>query len=275
MQCVNPFITNDGISVRCGKCYPCQITRIQSWVYRLQQQDRVSLTSHFVTLTYNTDNVPIIQNKWPMTLRKKDLQDYFKRLRKRAPNLKYMAASEYGGLKWRPHYHAIIYNAHELDIIRAWAIDGKAIGDVFLGKVTEESIAYCFKYLQKTKKVPLNQYDNRERERAFYSKGLGLNWVNSKQSEYHFYNGQVIPERGYLVTKSGHKIAMPRYYKQKQFTEEQRMEINIAAEEQAYQNELKAMQDPNYYIIKSAKRIADFDIRKKIEKNNEISSKIQ
>lgn len=232
------------------------------------------MCSKFVTLTYNTDNVPIIKSKYPMTLRKKDLQDYFKRLRKRAPNLKYMAASEYGGKKWRPHYHAIIFNAHDLDIINAWALDGKPIGDVYLGTVSEESIAYCFKYLQKVKKVPINQYDMREKERAFYSKGLGISWINSRASQYHFYQGEVIPERGYLVTKNGFKIAMPRYYKLKQFTEAQRMEINIAAEEAAYKAELKAMQDPNYYILKEARRHHDFELRKKIQLENEVKSKI-
>ena len=48
---------------------------------------------------------------WNGTLRKKDLQLFFKRLRHKIPKFSYLACGEYGGETERPHYHAILFGA--------------------------------------------------------------------------------------------------------------------------------------------------------------------
>lgn len=60
----------------------------------------------FITLTYDNKHLP--KNN---TLIKRDLQLFFKRLRKNIHPLKikYFACGEYGDEKERPHYHAIIF----------------------------------------------------------------------------------------------------------------------------------------------------------------------
>ena len=116
------------------------------------KQGDISYTAYFVTLTYNTEKVPITRNGF-MSLHKKDLQDYFKRLRKISSlKLKYYAVGEYGSKKMRPHYHLILFNAMPENIISAWRLNGLEIGTVHIGTVNEASIGYTLKYMCKESK---------------------------------------------------------------------------------------------------------------------------
>lgn len=89
------------IPVPCGKCPNCVARRISHWSFRLMQEEKQSTSAYFITYTYDTQHVPISKNGF-MELRKKDMQDYLKRLRKSQWNkgnvtpLKYYLAGEYG-----------------------------------------------------------------------------------------------------------------------------------------------------------------------------------
>lgn len=159
------------LSVPCGKCQECLQRRAEQWIFRIEQQMKVSVSAHFITLTYTDSQIPItecIHNEQPLylpTLRRKDFQNFMKRLRKMQPKtpIKYYMCGEYGGRTGRPHYHAIILNSDIEKIHQAWKysiIDGvdseglphrifKPIGMVNRGEVTPASIAYTVKYLQK------------------------------------------------------------------------------------------------------------------------------
>ena len=63
----------------CGKCPNCYARRISGWSFRLMEEDKVSSSSYFITLTY--DNPPMSENGF-MTLKKSDFQKFMKRLRK-------------------------------------------------------------------------------------------------------------------------------------------------------------------------------------------------
>jgi hypothetical protein len=115
----------------------------------LVKEGERSKSAHFVTLTYDTDYVPITEKGF-LTLNKKHLQTFMKRLRKLSnEKLKYYACGEYGSLKMRPHYHIILFNANADMVHRAWALGGKSLGQVHIGSVTEASIGYTLKYMTK------------------------------------------------------------------------------------------------------------------------------
>jgi len=64
----------------CGKCAACINRKIQEWTFRLDNERINSKVTYFVTLTYDTENVPI--NKYGrMELRKSDVQKFLKKLR--------------------------------------------------------------------------------------------------------------------------------------------------------------------------------------------------
>ncbi|QXP08476.1 MAG: replication initiator protein [Arizlama microvirus] len=216
MPCDSPFWVlpkgaTQSVPVPCGRCPPCKKRRVDGWVFRLQQEEKRSSTARFITLTYGPHSLPISPNGW-MTLDKSDLQKYFKRLRKLCPsvNVRYYACGEYGSKSKRPHYHAIVFNVPDDNMFySAWSLDGVPIGAVHVGQVSNNSIAYTMKYIDKSNFFAFHDKDDRVPEFPLMSKGLGSNYVTPQIVDYHHDDYS----RLYLTTDGGHKIAMPRYYK--------------------------------------------------------------
>lgn len=185
----------------------------------------------FITLTYDTNNVPITPKGY-MALNKRDLQLFFKRLRKAqqsqtkndsvgnkngyrlsGKSIKYFAVGEYGGRTNRPHYHIILFNAKLELIDPAWNL-----GAVHYGEVTGASIGYCLKYMMKPGKIPMHQNDDRIREFALMSKGLGDNYITQQMVSWH----KATNDRMYINLEGGKKASMPRYYKNKIYDKAER-----------------------------------------------------
>jgi len=217
---VMPKAALEKVPVPCGRCPPCKLRRVNSWVFRLVQEDRVSLSSHFLTLTYDTTHVPISDNGF-MTLQKKDYQDFMKRLRKLCPDakIKYYAVGEYGSDNKRPHYHAIIFNCTDSSLYdKAWGL-----GTTFLGNVSTDSIAYVMKYIDKPHSYKHDR-DDRQEEFPLMSKGLGGNYLSPQIINYH----KSDLSRLYATNPGGYRIALPRYYRMKIYDDnEQRAQRHI------------------------------------------------
>jgi len=225
---MNPFTLseeNGGHQVPCGKCYNCKRRRTSSWSVRLIKEGERSISAHFLTLTYNTDSVPISDNGF-MTLNKSDLQKFFKRLRKwhgkNTTPLKYYAVGEYGGQTKRPHYHIVIFNANLEHFERSWSIDLKPLGQIHIGTITEASIGYTLKYICKESQIPMHKNDDRQKEFALMSKGLGSNYLTEKMLTWHKNKPE---ERVFVPLKDGKKAPLPRYYKQKIYDEFEKEKI--------------------------------------------------
>lgn len=197
----------------CGKCPKCIARRVSGWSFRLTQEEKVSSSAHFLTMTYDTKHIPIT-NSGLLSLNKRDLQTFFKRLRKRSTGsgpspIKYYAVGEYGGHTQRPHYHVILFNADTDHIQPAWKQ-----GHIHYGKVEGASIGYTLKYMSKQKrnKIGTTPNDNRLPEYAVMSKGLGISYLDDVTCEWH---ADDLINRMYLSLHDGRKISMPRYYKDK------------------------------------------------------------
>lgn len=182
------------IKVPCGKCYHCLITKVNEWVTRMQAQTMYSNYAYFVTLTYDSKNYgtkffesldPVKHNinekkKYqfaPLVLRKKHLQDYFKRLRKNTgQKFQYFACGEYGRNYGRPHYHFILWSDNPIskeEMQYSWSIEHEdgtrvKIGDIDYCDLAldainpDHSYKYVCKYLQKRDfdfdKLPTKKY---------------------------------------------------------------------------------------------------------------------
>ena len=138
---LDPVLYPDGLKVPCGKCLLCRIRRKSEWTDRLTHELGYHEGALFVTLTYDPAYVPI-GDKGYMTLRKRDLQLYIKRLRKALEprRIRYYACGEYGDpskeirtrngyllrtIGERPHYHLIVYGMRptlddKYELHRAW-----------------------------------------------------------------------------------------------------------------------------------------------------------
>jgi len=253
------------VNVPCGKCPLCKKRRVDEWVFRMLQEDKNSSCSQFVTLTYDTSTVPLSPNGF-MTLSKgngrqqkgsknrkdSDTQAFFKRLReiKKGENIRYYLAAEYGTQNYRPHYHIILFSDSVTidDIEKAWKL-----GTVHVGQVSGDSIAYCVKYLDKEKKIPVHKRDDRIPEYSISSKNMGMSYITDDIIEWHTNN----LERNYIVKEDGMKIALPRIYKDKILTEQQKDEQRMLAQdaqEERFQKEQQQHGD-KYYSVKQQAQI--------------------
>jgi len=257
-QCMTPFevqIETNRHTVPCGKCPACYARRISHWSFRLMEEDKISSSSLFLTLTYNTDHVPINAEGW-MTLQKRDLQLYFKRLRKaNSQKLKYFAVGEYGGKTERPHYHIILFNAKEKTIQHAWRKNEQQIGEIHFGKVSEASVGYTLKYMAKLGKIPKHAKDTRQKEFQIMSKGLGQTYIKKLRDWHH----ADIEQRMYCNLKDGKKISMPRYYKDKIYNTEQRGKLK-AYHTQKIQDEKTALEQNPELLTIIQQRNASFEV---------------
>lgn len=254
-QCISPIhLKNEGVDVPCGRCHPCKMRRVNEWSFRLSKEAERSCSAFFVTLTYDNDHVPISSNGF-MTLdkaRKIDgvyinshTQRFFKALRHTNYNgyqIKYYMCGEYGTDSLRPHYHVILFNCpldlligRDLAIQVAYGnivLDGKQefncdywpCGHITVGAVELGSIAYCLKYVCKDSTVGKHERDDRVREYSLMSKRIGDNYLSDDIKEYHLDD---IFNRLYLYTEEGYKVAMPRYYKEKIYSDWQRKRIGM------------------------------------------------
>lgn len=203
--------------VPCGKCAPCKTSRVSGWRIRLMEEEKVSKNAYFITLTYDTQHVPIVSTGY-MSLKREHLKKFFKNLKRRQdrqkskpkdyPNIKYYACGEYGTIKKRPHYHAIIFNLYDpIDIPKTWKY-GKI--DVQVPR-SEAPLAYTANYMSKegTPKWKA-QLKGIEPQFSNMSMKLGVSYALDKQNvRYH----QADLLNRVFITQKGIKYPMPTYYK--------------------------------------------------------------
>lgn len=230
-------MSNTSVAVPCGKCPECLKRRVSGWSFRLMQEEKVSSSAFFITLTYDTTHVPISRNGY-MTLNKRDVQHWMMRLRKhtasrhpefRLPpdhpdfrSIKYYLCGEYGSDNVRPHYHAIIFNVPDLIYIdQTWQL-----GTTHFGTVSGASVGYTLKYMEKQKRIPMHVNDDRIQEFSLMSKGLGKSYITEAVKRYHHAD---LANRMCLTIEDGKKVSMPRYYKQKIYNEHQQRAIAFHA----------------------------------------------
>lgn len=163
------------MQIPCGECIGCLLDRAKDWATRCAAEMEIVKKGCFITLTYNNgkrtikgqedrDSLPI-NEKGLMTLDKKDLQDFWKRLRKYLNNeikIRYVGCGEYGPKHQRPHYHAVIFGWKPEDLRfykknRTGDIVYKSetiqkiwgCGFITVGELNFETASYTARYVQK------------------------------------------------------------------------------------------------------------------------------
>lgn len=164
------------ITIPCGHCLGCRLDHANMWATRIAMESKNWKNNCFVTLTYNTPNLPLSE-KGLMTLRKKDIQDFMKRLRyyekgkeswinpingKIENPIRYFMCGEYGPKGGRPHYHMAIFNWQPNDLERYkqnkhedWSFTSKTLqkiwgkGFVVIEELNYNSACYIARYVQK------------------------------------------------------------------------------------------------------------------------------
>lgn len=279
-MCVKPIVKKNkemGVGrneystpVPCGKCPECVRAKCNSWLFRINKELEIVTNPLFVLLTYNKENLPRTEEGIP-TLVKKDVQDWLKRLRfhyEKISNkqIRYYLVGEYGSKKGRPHYHVILMNLDNPELIeKTWGKGKISRPKLRLGE-NNKGVRYTLKYISK----PQTSGIKRQKEFPLMSKGIGKNYLTKAMVKWH--NSRI--ENCFISTLDGHKIPIPKYYKEKIYDEEKRHLVSHYLQERTDLNKEKAikeiMQKDNRKSYEEAQKV--LEIRKnhsKFEKRNE------
>lgn len=256
------------IDINCGACLNCRKRDARAWALRCQ----LELTQHdsatFTTLTYDDLHLP-------PTLRKRDLQLFLKRLRKRLPSdrraarrspptrpLRFFACGEYGETTSRPHYHAILYSTSDGDghsIQEAWGL-----GHTHTVAVTPAAICYVAGYTNKKtdyRDKPHERVDPTTGEVYRYqppfrqmSQGIAK---HAKQytdawKDYAIYNGVKISTPRYLH-QAWKDAATPQQLEQHKYEKILQHEILLADTTELQRQQQR---DAAYLIARAQQRLA-------------------
>lgn len=234
MLCRFPITINE-LQVPCGTCGFCLKTRASNWTFRLQQEALISDYAYVALLTYNDEHLvygdsEIDGNTYPI-LHKPDLQKFFKRLRKwtskreNSKPIRFFAVGEYGGKYKRPHYHAIIFNATQEEIYKAWELNSEALGIVFVKQLREGGLGYLTTYFMLENEWPIQKGLPKQFAVMSRNPGLGNNYLTGKSIRWHK-DGL----KNYTRRK-GVYGNLPRYYRDKIFSKE---EMSLIQEQAMY-----------------------------------------
>lgn len=211
-QCIDPvFVKSREGYFGCGKCNFCLSRKQRDWSFRLLQEQKVSVSAHFLTLTYDDDHLVYHLGSGLPELCVRDLQLFKKRLRKEQSfispeRLRYYSVGEYGTEFDRPHYHSIMFNLHQSIVPRLAEIWRGGI--VHVGSVTSDSVGYVTKYVINRH----GQYQGREPPFAVMSRRPGLG--NSYAMSHLKYHKDGLKN---VADVNGNTHRLPRYLKDKIF----------------------------------------------------------
>jgi hypothetical protein len=263
MQCLKPRNimnkkTGSWVTVPCGSCNFCLSNKRSDWSFRLLQELGSARTARFITLTYDDKSVPLeldekgepyfaldkahlgnfhkVLKQWQkrylkreakkLRLNTEDKTKYFKRWA-----IRYYSVGEYGSNTDRPHYHSILFNLHPttVETLASGGIWGK--GFVHFGEVTGNSINYVCKYvIDRNTDLP----KGRVKPFTFMSKnpGIGHSYLAMK-SVWHKADGDPQEDLRFYIQDGKFKKRLPRYYKDRIFSEEERILAGATAQAQA------------------------------------------
>lgn len=215
------------VPIGCGKCIECYKKRSREWQVRLNEEVRHDNSGTMVTLTFSNEALAKLNNDIAQHIQgyerdndiaKLAVKRFLERWRKKyKKSVKHWLVTELGKQGTENiHLHGIIFTKHKDDIARIWQY-----GHVRLGEwVNEQTVNYIVKYMHKTDEVH-KEYKGI----VLTSKGIGSNYIKRIDAKTNIYNGSNTKE--YYRTRTGLKLALPIYYRNKIYTEEQREKLWI------------------------------------------------
>lgn len=212
------------IEVPCGWCVECRKKKAREWSIRLQEElktktylNGIEQKPLFVTLTLSNEKAKEIAEKYNIStaneLIKKCIRLTLERYRKKIKkSFKHWFTTELGEKNGRIHLHGIMWcNMNKEEIEKLWGY-----GYVYIGEyVSEASINYITNYSLK-----INNEKPHYRPIVLCSKGIGVNYITEDVLKLKRYNEEKTSD--YYTLKDGRKVALPKYYRQKIYTDEER-----------------------------------------------------
>ena len=225
------------VPIGCGYCMECMKKRKNEWKVRLHEDIKRHKNGIFVTLTFSNKSWKELKtdiNKKSKVkgyaldnaIAKLATRRFLERWRKKhKQSVRHWLVTELGhqGTE-RVHLHGIIFTDHKEDIKNTWNYgyvwDGSWKCDKKINYVSEKTINYITKYITKT-----------DLQHKYYkpiilcSPGIGKGYEQTFDAQQNKYKEGETKET--YKNKTGHETALPIYYRNKIYNEEEREKLWI------------------------------------------------
>jgi len=230
------------VPVACGKCMECKHKKARDWQVRLSEEIKTNKNGKFVTLSFSNEAINELKeaiennekkfNKLNIQSENNGLSGYnldneiatiatrrfLERWRKKyKKSIRHWLVSELGSTNTeRIHLHGILFTDEIEDIEKIWKYGNVYIGDY----VNEKTINYMVKYVHKTDKKHPN-YNSK----ILTSPGIGKNYTTTSNANKNKFKPKETIET--YTNRTGQKVALPIYYRNKIYTEEEKEKLWI------------------------------------------------
>jgi len=229
------------VPIGCGDCMECRKKKAREWQVRMLEDLRENTNGKFIAFTFSNESIQKLVNmkptkQWPGM---KDLEGYEldneiatralrlfnERWRKKYGRaLRHWFVTELGqeGTE-NIHLHGIVWTDKTMDEIReVWGYGHMwpRPGCKKKNYVNEQTVNYIIKYVTK------KDEDHKTYKSVILSSdGIGKSYTKRKDAERNKFKGQDTQE-GYR-TRTGHKVNMPIYWRNKIYSDEEREKLWI------------------------------------------------
>ena len=215
----------------CGRCKQCRKQLARNWQIRLTEEVKQNNIGHFVTLTFNQESWNELANELDATgydldngIAKLAIRRFLERWRKKhKKSIKHWLITELGhnGTE-RIHLHGIIWTNQNAEEIRkhwqyGWVWAGYNNRQTYLSART---VNYIIKYVHK-----LDPDHKNYTPKVLCSSGIGANYLNRANAKLNQYQGEKTKE--VYKYESGHVASLPKYYKNKIYTDDEKEQLWI------------------------------------------------
>jgi hypothetical protein len=215
----------------CGKCIECKKQKAREWQVRLSEEIRHNKNGKFVTLTFSNESIKELSKNIELKGYELDneiatlaIRRFLERWRKKyKKSVKHWLVTELGGNGTENiHLHGIIWTNEKAETInKIWKYGYTWIGDKNNGGyVNEQTINYIVKYVNK-----IDQKHSEYNSKILCSPGIGNKYLERIDSENNKYKGEETNET--YKTRTGIKLALPIYYRNKIYQEEEKEKLWI------------------------------------------------
>jgi protein required for attachment to host cells len=228
------------VPVGCGKCMECRKQKSRNWQVRLHEEIKENRNGKFVTLSFSNEALNELEKEVKeLTGYERDnevatiaVRRYLERWRKKyKKSVKHWLVTELGQKKTeRIHIHGIMWTDEKEDIEKIWKYGNVWVGEFVNGK----TINYIVKYVNK-----VDSLHKEYKSKILTSKGIGSGYINGINVKNNKYKEKGTNER--YTTRSGIKMALPIYYRNKIYSEAEREKLWLEKldEETRYVNGVK------------------------------------
>lgn len=216
------------VPIGCGKCKECMKQKSREWQIRLYEEVRSDESGKFITLTFSEESMSKIFNEIELksknetvdnAIAKLAVRRFLERWRKKfGKSVKHWLITELGheGTE-RLHIHGILFtNVNNETIHQLWQY-----GYIWIGNyVNNATVNYIIKYVTK-----VDEQHKGYTPRILTSAGIGKGWLDKSDKRLNVYSGK--ETREYYRNQQGYKMALPKYYRNKIYSEEEREKLWI------------------------------------------------